>query len=788
MPMRYFRKELLSASALILFSSPAFSGDADAQDSAADAAPADVEPVNYGPDEIVVTADRTSTAISRVPISISAYDQEKMDAQGIRAVDDIARLTPGVTFNRAGSSSQIAIRGITSTVGAATTAIYIDDTPIQVRSVGNSATNSYPRVFDLERVEILRGPQGTLFGASAQGGSVRFITPRPSFDDTSLYARGELSFTEGGAPSYEAGLAYGAPLVDDKIGFRVSGWYRRDGGYVDRYSPVTIPATPSTLVDKNVNSSTAYTARVALGFKLGENVTVTPSLYFQREELKSPGTIFSTLSKPDGQQFRNGYVVDPYVKDRFLLPALLIEADLGPVSFVSNTSYYDRKFETLSDYTYYDTALYGARVTALTLPGQIATAAFANTQKNFSQEVRLQSNNDGPFTWVVGGYYARAKQLQLQDIHDDFLDQLIRIRTNEVSNVRSVYGSDMLPGNLFFYTEIDTVDQQLAGFAQADYELFEGFKLTVGARISETKFKTEVLRDGPLAGGRSLTIGAQSETPVTPKFALSWQIDSANLVYGSVAKGYRPGGAQAQLSRVACAADLQQLGLTDTPATFNSDSLWSYELGSKNRFFDNMLHVDASVYLIKWKNIQQRVSFTSCGGLFVTNQGSATSKGIDLSVQLRPARGLTLGVAMGYNDSQFDQTIVQGPRTLRLKGQKLPVRPFTLMLNGEFEFEKMGAFEPYVRADYQYLQDAPDRERSVFGYDAGLPASPLDEVNSLRLRLGARSGSIDVAVFADNVLNDSPVNYSRIAGAASTIMVSQAERPRTFGMFVSYRY
>lgn len=785
MRMNRFKPTLLVATALFVIAMPA---QAAVEETATEEEEAVIEPDGAPSGEIIVTATRKATAVSRVPISISAYDQVKMDTQGIRGVDDIARLTPGVTFSRSGRSSTISIRGITSTVGAATTAVYIDDTPIQVRSVGNSATNSYPRVFDLERVEILRGPQGTLFGASSQGGSVRFITPKPDYSKTSVYARGEASLTEKGDPSYEAGLAFGAPIIEDKIGFRISGWYRRDGGYVDRFSPVTLPATPSVPVRNNANSSVALSAKLALGFKLGEAVTVTPSVYFQREESDSQGIIFNTLSDPGSRQNRNGYVVDPWVKDQFVLPALLVEVDLGGVSFISNTSYYDRKFSTLSDYTYYDTALYGARVSALTLPGQVGTASFANRQQNFSQEARLQSSNGGRLTWVVGGFYARAKQFQFQDIKDDYLDQLISIRTGGTGSVRSVYGSDLLPGNLFFYTEINTVDQQLAGFAQLDYELFDGFKLTVGARISNTKFETTVLRDGPLSGGRSVTLGAQSETPITPKFGVSWQVDPSNLFYATVAKGYRPGGAQAQLSRIACATDLAALGLTDTPATFNSDSLWSYEIGAKNRLFGNLVQIEASAYLIKWKNIQQRVSFTSCGGLFVTNQGSATSKGFDLSVTVRPAQGLTLGVGLGINKATFDQTVTQGPRLLRSEGEDLPVRPLTFTLNGEYQLPTMGGVDPYIRGDYQYLKAAPDRNPLVFGYDAGLPASPLAAVNNLRLRVGVRSQKIDFALFADNVLNDAPLNWTRIAGASSTILTSQAERPRTFGMFASYRY
>src|SRR5687768_6123236 len=196
------------------------------------------EAENERENEIVVTATLRDEDLSRVPVSVSAYSQETMDQQGVRRVDDIAAKTPGVTLTRGdgrnAAAATISIRGIASTAGSATTGIYIDDTPIQVRSIGFSAYNPFPAVFDLERVEVLRGPQGTLFGAGSEGGTLRFITPRPDLNDIRAYGRAELATTEGGAESYELGGAVSVPLVTDKVAFRASGYFRRDGGYLDR--------------------------------------------------------------------------------------------------------------------------------------------------------------------------------------------------------------------------------------------------------------------------------------------------------------------------------------------------------------------------------------------------------------------------------------------------------------------------------------------------------------------------------------------------------------------------
>jgi len=212
--------------------------------------------------EVVVTATKQAEPLSKVPISIAAFTAETMDRQGVRSIQDIASLTPGLTFSRdtfgGGTDTSISIRGVRSDSGAATTGIYIDDVPIQIRSnVQTSFGSSFPQVFDLERIEVLRGPQGTLFGAGAQGGAVRFITPTPSLTDSSLYARTEIGSTEHGDISYEGGAAVGVPLVDNVLGLRASAWYRREGGFVDRDPANTGAPSGQSFDDVNSSNSTA---------------------------------------------------------------------------------------------------------------------------------------------------------------------------------------------------------------------------------------------------------------------------------------------------------------------------------------------------------------------------------------------------------------------------------------------------------------------------------------------------------------------------------------------------
>src|SRR5450631_2237857 len=197
--------------------------------------------------EIVVTATRHEESLSKVPISVTALTQEAMDIRGVKDFQDIVKFTPGVNVDNTGTNN-ISIRGISSSGGAGTTGIYLDDTPIQIRALAFNPDDTLPKAFDVDRIEVLRGPQGTLFGAGSEGGTVRYITTQPSLTKTSIYSRNEVSYTQGGSPSYEVGVGAGMPIIDGVLGVRATAWYRRDGGWIDRVDPTTLQT-----VDKNAN-------------------------------------------------------------------------------------------------------------------------------------------------------------------------------------------------------------------------------------------------------------------------------------------------------------------------------------------------------------------------------------------------------------------------------------------------------------------------------------------------------------------------------------------------------
>ena len=303
-------------------------------------------------EEVVVTANRREENLSKVPISVSAFTQEAMDLRGIRDFSDVARFTPGVQIDANGTNS-ISIRGISSSRGAGTTGIYIDDTPIQMRPMGVNADDTLPKTFDMARVEVLRGPQGTLFGAGSEGGTVRYIMTQPSLSEYSSYARSEMSYTEGGSPNYEAGLALGGPIVEDVLGFRVSAWYRRDGGWIDLVDPTTLQ-----LVDKNTNHDETTVLRAAMTWAPTAGVKVTPSIVWQDRERHDVENYWPLYSNAGSDNFVSADFSPLSEPDMYLLPSLKVSADFGGAEFISNTSYYRRRDTSGYDATLYNLSYY----------------------------------------------------------------------------------------------------------------------------------------------------------------------------------------------------------------------------------------------------------------------------------------------------------------------------------------------------------------------------------------------------------------------------------------------
>ncbi len=756
-----------------LLASTGMAQAARAAEAEADAA----EPSDPDFGDIVVSAQRRDETASKVPISIATFSQAQMDKQGIRKIDDISRLTPALNFTptsgvNANNGTNISIRGVASEVGSATTAIYIDDTPIQIRNITYLGGNPYPRVFDLERVEVLRGPQGTLFGASAEGGAVRFITPQPSFTTTSIYGRSELSTTKNGAESYEGGVAVGGPL-SDTFAIRASAWFRKDGGYIDQATPGT-----NNIIAKDVNSQKTFVGRLAASWRPVEDLTITPSIFVQKLNVRAQDQYWEGY----GNEAKGDYVTGVYnlepVEDRLIQPALKVEYNFGNVAFVSNTSLFKRTLDQRYSYTTYQSYLRTGNpfgVFANKDPNN-SNVFLNSTQKNFIQEARLYSIDGKLINWMAGVYYSSTKQ--------HFVN---RTGSGRIPGVLSG-GFPQLQGRFSYFEEIFANDKQIAGYANVDVTPTERLKVSVSARYTHNKFDFSDTTDGPTVGGVRETVGSKaSENSFTPKVTASFQATPTNLIYATASKGFRPGGAQPAVSTEFCGRDLALLGLTRSPTAYGSDSLWNYEAGAKNKFFGNKVQIDVSAYLLKWKNIQQSVNLPFCNLNFVGNLGSATGKGVELSFSVTPVDALQIGANIAYTHISFDSDQFIGTNRLVADGQRFGGPAWTGAVFAQVDQPVNEAVTAYGRVDYSFATGkAAQNIPGNFGFDPDLPALP--NTNFVSLRAGARFSGVDVSLFVDNLTNSKDVLSRNHDGLGGSLYYVQSFRPRTIGVTAQYRY
>jgi iron complex outermembrane recepter protein len=673
-----------------------FGAQAQAQNSAT-AAAADTG----GLEEIVVTATRRSEELSKVPISVMAMSQDDMDVRGIKDFQDIARFTPGVSIDNSGTNA-ISIRGISSSGGAGTTGIYLDDTPIQMRAVGFNPDDTLPKTFDLDRVEVLRGPQGTLFGAGSEGGTVRYILTPASVTGESTYIRAEASETQYGSPSYELGVAHGMTLIDGVLGIRASAWGRYDGGWINRVDPST-----GLVTEQDANYADSQNFRIAALWKPTSNLSFSPSIIYQKNQKHDEDDYWPAYSNPSAGQFNNATPERMPVPDRYWIPALKIDYNLQNSEIISNSSFYQRRELTAYQGTVYDLAYYESLgwagnpntggldcangsappcswyplidSTGIHMPPGFADYAtpnvITNHQSTWTQEVRWQSTNDtSKWRWTGGVFWQLSKEGSIEQLNDPQINQLFNYLYGEdgyaiyggnwyncptYANPYGVAPSSYIPACNIYYNANSTTDRQIAGYGEIAYAFTDTLRLTLGDRVARTSFSLQHFSNGfenygpcPGEGCPGVSgLASQSETPNTPKVNLSYQMDNRNLFYATYAKGFRPGGGNATLPSY-CDANLNQAGFPSSPNTYNADSTQSYEIGSKNSFSSNF-KIATSIYYIKWSNIQQNVYIGgACGLQFTDNLGTAVAKGFDLQAELALGH-FKFDIATGYTDARY---------------------------------------------------------------------------------------------------------------------------------------
>ncbi|MBY8829396.1 TonB-dependent receptor [Hephaestia mangrovi] len=785
--------------------------------------------------DIVVTASKRSDIANRVPISLTAVTQRSLDEQGVTDIGDLARTVPALTLTSSGAdmTPNITIRGIYSAAGSPTTGIYLDDVALQKRNALSYSGNGspIPQLFDLERVEVLRGPQGTLYGGSSEGGTVRLITPAPGLYNYSGYGRFGMSFTKDGDPSAEAGIAVGGPIIKGKLGFRASAYITTIGGYIDHVDVWD----SSKKYKSNANSGKQGQFHLALKGQLTDSLSITPSFYYSYDHSDDVDTYWAKVDQSTTTAYTKGSFTypshtygpydqfglyksgDPYLSPRtskLYVPSVIVDYDFGWGSVKSISSYvHDTTNGVVDEAGFSGEArnLQGGIGFVAELPDFRRQFYFGNRRNAYSEELRLTLGDaDSLFSFTGGAYYSHSTIRTLSRIYED-LDALSEVLRG--TDTQGVYGAPLMEGNLAQYRSQKLTDKEIAGFGELYIKPTERLKLTAGLRVSRTTFEYDQTLYGALArfavpteenGG--LTSGKQKNTPITPKFGVSYQLTPDDLLYINAAKGFRAGGVNPTISQNSCAAGLAALG-GDAPTTYNPDSVWSYEAGAKLGLLGGLAHIQASAFYIDWDRPQLFQTFPGCSAQFITNAGHAVSRGGDLQVQLRPAAGLTLTGAASYTDAHFTETVL-GPTPLpgstqavyANKGDTMPIAPWNVSVSARYEMPIDDHWKIYLRGDYQYA--SAYKETNGPGTVSYAPEKYwADATHYASLRLGAMTGPIDLALYVQNLF-DSTDTLSKITGGRGTCRntectsyaidepqyIYQTYRPRTIGLQASFRF
>jgi iron complex outermembrane recepter protein len=706
-------------------------------------------------DQIQVTVVRGVQQADKVPIDVVAWTQDAMQASGVKGLAEIGALTPGVEFDffstvGSGVYTNVAIRGVTDRHGSAT-GIFFDETPLPpARS--NTFGRALPSYFDLDRIEVLRGPQGVLLGPDTQGGAIKFISNQPSVTTVTALAHGEWATTARGDPSYEAGGAAGGPIVQDLLGFRLSGWYRTDGGYVDRVDPFT-----GATVDANSNLLTSKSVRGALTFTPTESLTVNPSLRYESSAARDSPAFYTYLSNPSAGELANGSLIEQPFDDEFYLASLRLTANLGATEFRAVSAYFHRSGNLVADDT--ESIKWGGwgdpRGPAYPVSySNAVTTRVGLSQRVLSQDLRLASDPDGPISWVAGVWYSRENGIETDRVAAGFIP--------------------VLTGPLDASNATTMVQTQHAAMGQLTSRVARDLTLSAGLRV-ERDDSDAVSSAPPVFRGRA------AATLVAPKFALSYELDEHQLYYFSAAKGYAPAGFDSALPTC-----------FENPTPYPTDTLWSYELGTKQGLLGGRAHLDAGLFHIRWNN--GAVATGNC--LFAHLPGIAVSNGFDLAMRALLSERVRVDLSVAYTSARYAETVDAGGKPIVRDGDALGTPPLvTSPWNATTSIEERFSLRNRVivtlRAEDVFHSRNPgpfytNDPQSPY-YAPGLLSDPA--TNVLNLRAVFRRANFDVAVFVNNALDSQPTLLKRNKGDDdNTLFYATTFRPRTVGLSGSWHY
>lgn len=757
-------------------------------------------------EQVTVTAMKRESTVLDVPFSVAAPTEEILRSRGVQDLEGVAANVGGFTVQNLGpGQSQVAMRGVSAgqivrdqpgvkeQVG-----VYLDESVISL-----SLFTPDIDLFDVSRVEVLRGPQGTLFGSGSLSGTVRYISNQPELGVTSGVAELGVSSVDGGSLGGHAKFAFNVPL-GDKAAFRVASYYGRIAGFIDAVQP-------DLSVKEDVNGGFRTGVRAALRLVPNDRLSILPRLVYQKVEMDgwNRHDAFNILANPftrgrpavtigERQQFSQ---LEEEFTDDFVMGDLQINYNFGPAALASITSYTWRDVLVVRDATALTGSITGG---SIGLPERVfaldAPLFDATTAKVLTQELRL-SGARTRLQWVTGAFYSRTDREYGQDLQVIGFEALTGIPTRGLR----------APKDSLFFSDLTYDLSQFALFGETTVAVTDRFDLTGGLRYYRfTEDKGQIF-DGLFGNdnnGASLVSqpGSTEADGVAPRLMASYKVTPATNINAQVSRGFRLGGINDPLNVPLCTPqDLATFGGRDT---WNDETAWNYEAGIKSRVLNGNGALNVSAFYMDIRDLQATVTAGSCSSRVVFNVPKARSQGIEMEFEAALNRNFDFAVSASFTDSELRSTLTStgaGGRTTVVsgieEGRRLPTVPkIQLAAAATYQWEVRPGALAYLTGSYQHIgsrfTQVGDADlgtlnllsfgantigapltQSTFTYDPELPA--YDIVN---LRAGVRRNQWDVSAFVNNVTDERALlSFDQERGTRARIGYL-TNPPRTFGL------
>ena len=732
-------------------------------------------------EEVIVTATKRSESLQEVGMSITALGDEELERMGATQLLDFAVRVPnlGMAYEADGrfDSSSPSIRGI---FGKNTTGFYIDDTPVNASIL--------PRVMDVQRVEVLRGPQGSLYGARSMGGTIRMITKQPEMEETFGAIHTSGSTVKEGDENYSFDGSVNLPLSPN-FALRVSGYWGSNSGIYDRVyqdtwtdSTGAVRTSPDAPFSENENldDEDYWGAQVIGLWQITDNLSFSPKYLVQ--QVDANGLPFADIDEDNTTELRFFNTKEDGT-DEWEIASGTFNWEIGSGNFVSTTSWYNRDTDEREEEASFLHSLFD-NVIEITVDPLESVLSTVEKYESFTHETRFTSNFDGDWQFTAGIFYADAEwdhkyPAAVQTGLADAINEATGQPEGWAEAAFALYDNDLI-----FETFTLTDTEELAVFGELTYNFNEAWSITAGGRWYDTKIEGDSASDGFANSGPSSYNDEQDESGFNPKVLVEWAVNDDMNVYASGAKGFRLGGINGNLPEGLCGPELD--GLNINPAetvTYDSDELWSYELGFKSTLADNRVSLNMAAFFIDWTDIQQ-LNRLACGFQYTANAGEAESIGFELEMTAVISDGLTGSLGVGYTDAEITD---DGGTAGVSDGDSIQGVPdWTATGSLQYIFSTSGDWEGMLRADANYYGESFSSNNESSSENQ----RQRDSWAALNLRAGMLTEEWEVILFADNV-TDERANLADSRSIAAETPGRQrlvTNRPRTLGVEARMRF